>query len=128
MPCGLMSFYSQIGYAIFIFEVRLPISMQDILENHKFEMDYSGKYSSHSRVTLGGYLESKPDTKRWREIFLENNAVPVSKAGRIFPHWALLDLYKLMAATPGIEAQILRKQTSLSDLPTLEETIDTLSE
>jgi len=100
--------------------------MQDILDKYQFQLDYSGKYGKFELVTLGSYLKGKPDTKAWRDIFAENEAVPIPKGERIFPHWALIDLYKLMAATPGIESQILYKGVSLSDLPSLDETVEIL--
>jgi len=89
-------------------------------------MNYSGKDKEDELVTLGIYLKGKPDTKAWKDIFAENEVVPIPKGERIFPHWALLDLYKLMVTTHGIESQILRKGVSLSDLPSLDETVDIL--
>ena len=93
--------------------------MQEMLDRHQFHMDYSGEYKQHNLVTLGIYLQGKPDRKGWRDLFAENDAVPIPKNGRVFPHWALLDLYKLMATAPEIERQILYKGVSLSDLPSL---------
>ncbi len=69
----------------------------------------------------------KPDTKEWRNGFDKNRVIPVAKNGNISPHQALLDLYKLIATTPGIEKQILRGDIALSDLPSLEETVAALS-
>jgi hypothetical protein len=111
---------------IFIFGGRSPIKMQDPLEGYQFRLDYSGEYRRLELVILGSYLQGKPDTEGWREVFAFNKAVPIPKGERIFPHWALLDLYKLMMTSPGIESQILYEGFSLSDLPSLDETTEIL--
>ncbi len=101
--------------------------MYEVLEKHKLSNDYFGKEREIKLGQLGFFLLGKPDTKEWRAGFDQNRVIPVAKNGNIYPHRALLDLYKLMATTPGIEKQILRERIALSDLPSLEETVEALS-
>lgn len=102
--------------------------MHEVLEKHKLSEDYLGDVREIKLYMLGVYLLGKPDTGKWRDAFAENKSIPVPKNGYIHPHWALLDLYKLMATTPGIEKVILDEDMDLCDIPSLEETVEVLSQ
>jgi hypothetical protein len=97
--------------------------MKDILKTHQFKLDYLGEYRKVELAKLTFYLKGKPDTESWRETFESDDIVPVSFNKRIFPKWALLDLYKLMEIEPGIEKKVLPPDLTLSQLPPLEDAI-----
>ena len=100
----------------------------EYLEAHKLSRNYFGEHSDMEIVDLRFYLKGKPDTPEWRESFesakrfgnMTFDTTPVAYGGRIFPRWALLDLYKLMGMRPGIENEILRGTITLEELPPLD--------
>jgi len=97
----------------------------DVLESHVFWYDYLEPEGEADLATLSHYLMGNPDTNGWRSTYRDGGMVPVAHNGKLFPRWALLDLYKLMQMRPGIETQILHENIKLGDLPPLEVVVNT---
>lgn len=91
--------------------------------NRKYHgnLNYEGQYRESELSTLGFYLKGKPDTEGWRNIFAENDAVPIAHNGRIFPEWAVLDARELFKEEPQTVIELLEKQVlSQADIPPLQ--------
>lgn len=92
-----------------------------ISPKHHGHFTYSGEFREYELVTLGFYLQGKPDTPGWRRTFAFNETTLVEHNGRIFPEWAVLDARQLFQEEPRTVEKVL-KQYGLSqeDIPPLQ--------
>lgn len=81
---------------------------------------YEGDGKDVEFTWLGFYLQGKPDTKGWRDLFAYNEVIPVEHEGKIIPQWAIFDAHVLLQENPRAIKKALKKfGLSKKDIPPL---------